>query len=256
METKFRTLKANEIECRIGTISAKGCSLLLYKDARCDMNVLDETVGAMNWKRSHTRDNANCIVSIYDEEKKEWVSKEDTGKESVGEAEKGLASDSFKRACVNWGIGRELYTSPFIWVMPKNKEMGIKIKTTDEKTGEVKEELKEFYINAKGKWETKTRFTVTDINYDENREINLLVIKDNKGHTRFELMPTEEQKERLLKAPVNMATIQQILNLVEVKNADIKNIHKKYGVSEIKDLTMEQGLEAVKILENQDKRGE
>lgn len=256
METKFRTLKANEIECRIGTISAKGCSLLLYKDARCDMNVLDETVGAMNWKRSHVRDNANCIVSIYDDEKQEWVSKEDTGKESAGEAEKGLASDSFKRACVNWGIGRELYTSPFIWIMPNNKEMGIEVKEVDGETGEVTKVKKEFYINSKGKWETKTRFTVTDIGYDENREINLLVIKDNKGHTRFELMPTEEQKERLLKLPINMATIQQILSLVEEKNADVKNIHKKYGVGELKDLTMEQGLEAVKILEKQDKKGE
>ena len=100
---KFRNLRADEIECRIGTISENGLTLLLFKDARCDMNILDETVGPLNWKREHTRDNANCIVSIYDEEKKQWVSKEDTGKESFNEAEKGLASDSFKRACFNWG---------------------------------------------------------------------------------------------------------------------------------------------------------
>lgn len=97
-------------------VKQSGLSLLLYKDARCDMNILDETVGAFNWQRSHTRDNANCIVSIYDEDKKQWVSKEDTGTESNTEKEKGLASDSFKRACFNWGIGRELYTAPFIWV--------------------------------------------------------------------------------------------------------------------------------------------
>ncbi len=76
------------------------------------MDILDETVGVYNWKREHTRDNANCIVSIYDQEKKEWISKEDTGTESNTEKEKGLASDSFKRACVNLGIGRELYTAP------------------------------------------------------------------------------------------------------------------------------------------------
>lgn len=91
-------------------------TLLLYKDARCDMQLLDETVGPLNWKREHTRDNANCIVSIYDESKKEWVSKEDVGTLSNTESTKGLASDSFKRACFNWGIGRELYTAPFIFV--------------------------------------------------------------------------------------------------------------------------------------------
>jgi hypothetical protein len=113
----FRKLKASEIEVRVQSIKeGKGAVLLLYKDARCDMNILDETVGAFNWKRQHTRDNANCIVSIWDEAKEQWISKEDTGTESNTEAAKGLASDSFKRACFNWGIGRELYTSPFIWI--------------------------------------------------------------------------------------------------------------------------------------------
>lgn len=113
---KFRDLTADEIECRVAMVSQKGCSLLLYKDARCDMNILDETVGSKNWQRKHTRDNANCIVSIWDEDKKQWIEKEDTGTESYTEKEKGQASDSFKRACFNWGIGRELYTAPFIWV--------------------------------------------------------------------------------------------------------------------------------------------
>lgn len=119
-ELKFRDLKADEIDVRISQITDKGLSLLLYKDARCDMNILDETVGAFNWKREHTRDNANCIVSIWDNEKSVWVSKEDTGTESNTEKEKGLASDSFKRACFNWGIGRELYTAPFIWINSAN----------------------------------------------------------------------------------------------------------------------------------------
>lgn len=112
----FRDLKADEIECRVAQAKPNGVSLLLYKDARCDQNILDETVGAMNWMRAHTRDNANCIVSIWDEKKQQWISKEDTGTESNTEKEKGLASDSFKRACFNWGIGRELYTAPFVWV--------------------------------------------------------------------------------------------------------------------------------------------
>ena len=116
MELKFRDLKADEIECRVQSVRPNGLILLLYKDARCDMNMLDEAVGPMNWRRNHTRDNANCIVSIWDEKKQQWVSKEDTGTESFTEKEKGIASDSFKRACFNWGIGRELYTAPFTWI--------------------------------------------------------------------------------------------------------------------------------------------
>ncbi len=117
---KFRELRADEIDCRIASVKSTGLSILLYKDARCDQNILDETVGPMNWMRHHSRDNANCVVAIWDEEKKQWVEKEDTGKESNSEAEKGLASDSFKRACFNWGIGRELYTAPFIWFSEKD----------------------------------------------------------------------------------------------------------------------------------------
>ena len=112
----FRDLRADEIECRVAQAKENGVSLLLYKDARCDQNILDETVGPMNWMRHHSRDNANCTVSIWDKDKGQWIGKEDTGTESNTEKEKGLASDSFKRACFNWGIGRELYTAPFIWI--------------------------------------------------------------------------------------------------------------------------------------------
>lgn len=112
----FRDLREDEIEVRVAQAKENGVSLLLYKDARCDQNILDETVGPMNWQRYHGRENANCIVQIWDNEKEQWIGKEDTGTESNTEKEKGLASDSFKRACFNWGIGRELYTSPFIWV--------------------------------------------------------------------------------------------------------------------------------------------
>lgn len=116
MELKFRPLTEDEIEVRVAMAKESGVSLLLYKNSRCDQNILDETVGAMNWQRHHTRENANCVVSIWDPEKSQWIEKEDTGTESNTEKEKGLASDSFKRACFNWGIGRELYTAPFIWI--------------------------------------------------------------------------------------------------------------------------------------------
>ena len=149
----FRTLRADEIDARVGTAKdgGKGVSLLLYKDARCDQNILDETVGPYNWQRSHSRDNANCIVSIWDKEKQQWISKEDTGTESKTEAEKGLASDSFKRACFNWGIGRELYSAPFIWIPGDPQKL---------------------------KYE---KFRVLEIGYDENREINKLAIADKSG---------------------------------------------------------------------------
>lgn len=161
MELKFRNLRADEIECRINQISDKGLTLLLYKDARCDMNILDETVGAMNWSRRHTRDNANCVVSIYDEKKNEWVTKEDTGTESNTEKEKGLASDSFKRACVNWGIGRELYTSPFIYVFAEDKD------------GNKNFNLRK---NNNGKYASNDKFIVEKIIYENGNIIALSII--------------------------------------------------------------------------------
>jgi hypothetical protein len=112
----FRDLKAEEIECRVSTVNDKGCTLLLYKDARVDMNILDETVGAENWQREHYECKGNLFCRVGIKTAEGWVYKSDCGVESNTEAQKGEASDSFKRACFNWGIGRELYTSPFIWV--------------------------------------------------------------------------------------------------------------------------------------------
>lgn len=123
----FRDLTEKEIDCRVSTCNKNGVSLLLYKDARCDMNILDETVGPENWERHHELINGNlfCTVAVnkhFEEPaaEAEWVTKQDVGVESYTEKEKGQASDAFKRACFNWGIGRELYTSPFIWVSAKD----------------------------------------------------------------------------------------------------------------------------------------
>lgn len=115
---KFRQIRADEIECRVATINENGCSLLLYKDARTDQNILDETLGVFGWQRSHQLigDRLYCTVSVKNPETGEWISKQDVGTESYTEKEKGQASDSFKRACFNLGIGRELYTAPFIWI--------------------------------------------------------------------------------------------------------------------------------------------
>ena len=152
----FRTLREDEIDVRVAMVKDNGLSLLLYKDARVDQNILDETVGCMNWQRSHSRENANCTVSIWDETKKMWVSKEDTGTESNTEKEKGLASDSFKRACFNWGIGRELYSAPFIWVSAD------KANITD----------------YKGRKSCNDKFIVEQIIYNDKRDIVALAIKN------------------------------------------------------------------------------
>lgn len=122
MGSLFRALRADEIDVRVATVSTKGVSLLLYKDARVDMNILDEVFGPFGWRRSHQLigDRLYCTVEVWDGEKQQWISKQDVGTESYTEKEKGQASDSFKRACFNIGIGRELYTAPFIWV-PSDK---------------------------------------------------------------------------------------------------------------------------------------
>lgn len=169
----IRTLTAREIECRVAQIKKTGLQLLLYKDARCDMAILDETFGPMNWQRRHTRDNANCVVSIWDPDKSCWIEKEDTGTESNTEAEKGLASDSFKRACVNIGIGRELYTAPFIWIPAASCEIK----------------------DDGGRPKCFDRFEVKEIGYNEHREINRLVIINAKTHNVVFEYGTGKQKE-------------------------------------------------------------
>lgn len=230
---EFRTLKANEIDCRVAQIDKTWLTLLLYKDARADMDVLDETVGCLKWKREHLRDNANCRVSIWNEDIKEWVSKEDTGTESFSEAEKGLASDSFKRACVNWGIGRELYTAPSILITPR-KDIHYKI-TKDGK----QEQVDEFFINAKGKYDTKTRFWVEYIDYTEDREIQNLIIRDQKNNVRYAKL-TNEKEQELSKLDIK---IQKAIN----SDDDLKQeIFNKYKLESYDALTIKQKEEIVK----------
>ena len=204
----FRSLRADEIDVRVQTVTEKGCSLLLYKDARCDMNILDETVGALDWKREHTRDNANCIVSIWDSNKGQWVSKEDTGTESNTEKEKGLASDSFKRACFNWGIGRELYTSPFIWV-----------------TG--------YVTDYKGKMTVKEKFSVKSIEVKEG-VITKLIIVDSKGNIVFKFEDDSEKSKK--EKAIAMIT----KNLKEDDDERLEELLSKYKRHHLGECTEEE----------------
>lgn len=115
----FPPLTKDDIDVRIAHVKeGAGYSLLLYKNARVDMRILDDTVGPMEWQREpfSVDGKMHCRVSIWDAQKSQWISKSDVGTESSTEATKGESSDAFKRACFNWGIGRELYTAPFIWV--------------------------------------------------------------------------------------------------------------------------------------------
>ena len=163
---EIRLLKADEIECRVAAVSEKGLSLLLYKDARVDQRILDETFGMFGWKRSHQSIDGNlyCTVEIRDRETGEWIAKQDVGTTGYAEKEKSQASDSFKRACFNWGIGRELYSAPFIWI-PASK---VQIQKKDNK----------FYCNE--------NFHVLSIIYDESREIAGLQIASGRGGILFE----------------------------------------------------------------------
>lgn len=139
----FRDLRADEIDCRVARCTEKGAQLLLYKDARADMIILDEQVGTENWQREHYECKGNLFCRVGIRCGNEWVWKADCGAESNTEKEKGEASDSFKRACTNWGIGRELYTSPFIWIKADDAD------------------LEQVSVAGKQTWRSKARFTVS-----------------------------------------------------------------------------------------------
>ena len=223
----FRYLTADEIECRVSTVSEKGCSLLLYKDARCDMNILDETFGPMNWRRSHTRDNANCIVSIWDDEKQQWIDKEDTGTESFTEKEKGLASDSFKRACFNWGIGRELYTAPFIWIPAKDANVQQK----------------------NGKWTTYEKFSVTKMDIVDGKIVALNIASDKTGKIVYSFgytrnVANEEDAEQEQKP-----NIEALKSLLDKNGIRMETVFELYKIKSEEEITASKYANIIKNLD-------
>lgn len=159
-EIAFRSLDASDVEVRVAQASEKGCSLLLYKDARCDMRILDEAVGAQAWSCKYERIGDTLFCSVGIQSDGEWVWKQDCGIPSNMESEKGEASDAFKRACFKWGIGRELYTAPFIWV-PK--------------------ELCNIGKNRNGKSACYDRFRVIDMAVADGAISSLEIMNDTTG---------------------------------------------------------------------------
>lgn len=227
----IRLLTADEIECRVGTISEKGLSLLLYKDARADMKILDEVFGPLNWQRTHLLVGGNlyCCVDIYDEQKQQWISKMDVGTESYTEKEKGQASDSFKRACVSVGIGRELYTAPFIWVSAGK----CNIQPKDNR-----------YI-------TYDKFRVKDIEYNDNREITGLTILNQDGKVVYSLNPAKGQttnteaettSPETQKPPVQTVPtaeqMKQMTTELERTGVALDTVLSRYQISSVEEMTL------------------
>ncbi|MDW5300724.1 MAG: hypothetical protein SA378_11420 [Sedimentibacter sp.] len=254
----FRGLRPDEIEVRVGSVSAKGASLLLYKDARCDMNILDEVYGPEGWQRKHEVINNNlyCGIGIWNKDIEQWVWKWDCGTESFTEKEKGEASDAFKRAAFNIGIGRELYTGGFIFANCPTKA----------------KQPKGFELDNPYQF---SGAKVTDIQYKETenkREIIGLVIKDSKGVQLFAkygqvggkpatnapqasnpVIPEEPPIEDIeaLKTKV-IDRIQLAALEAEVKRTGVKTIQicKEYRVTALRELKLEQWTELMKRLQN------
>ncbi len=230
MSISIRTLRADEIEVRVQstkeTQKGVGAIMLLYKDARCDMRILDETFGVTGWQRTHELINGNlfCNIEIWDDEKKCWIRKQDVGTQSNTEKEKGQASDSFKRAGVNIGIGRELYTSPFIWV---------NLNADD-------------YSKKNDKVNVSQNFSVSHVGYNDNREIIELSIVDKNGVVRFTYKdkaekPTDKEKKDqadIGNKKIDNAKLKLIQNLIDKTGTDTEKLCQHYKIKSLQDMTV------------------
>lgn len=209
----FRELRADEIQVRVAMAKPNGVSLLLYKDARCDMNILNETVGKWNWQRKHYECKGNLFCSVGIRHGDEWTWKDDCGAESYTEKEKGESSDSFKRACFNWGLGIALYSAPFIWV--KSDDCNI---TT----------------GANGKSTCNDHFIVKHIAY-ENGVITQLCIYDEKtkkdcfkfGYASVQAAPKGQLKK----------DVERLTQLAQSKGVAINKLCHKYNVISLAELS-------------------
>lgn len=218
MNIKIRLLRAEEIECRAGVVNEKGMSILLFKDARVDQKILDEVFTPFGWKRSHQvlEGNLYCTVEIWDTEKQQWIAKQDVGTMSYSEKEKGQASDSFKRACFNWGIGRELYTAPFIWI-PAEKAK----------------------IKQKGdKWYSEERFHVQEISYSTERIIERICIVNGAGQVVYQW----SRKGTGEMASTAGKTARNAKNMQKAGSGEAENTHRRVGADSSQISALEQEL--------------
>ena len=242
-QINFRPLTANEIECRVGNVaqSGSGFFLLLYKNARVDQTILDETFGAFNWQSKYyqVKNTMVCSVGVYNENRKEWIWKDNGGDDDYqAEQVKAELSDAFKRACFNWGIGRELYYSPKIW------------------------------INATSDNTTKARYSVKVIEYDQNKRITRLVIindktkevvflygKDTKNAETADLTPKNDTpKVDEPKGSVDKNDLKTIQAYVAAFKSETSRqkfydyLDRNYGTLNPETLTLSQGKQVLKLL--------
>lgn len=242
---KFRELKADEIECRIAQVKPKGISLLLYKTARTDANLLDETVGPENWENDFKVVDGVLYggIGIYIEDKDRWVWKWDAGTESNTEAEKGRASDAFKRAGFKWGIGRELYTAPFIWIPAE------RCKIQDGKCYE--------------------KFEVKEIQYVNDEIASLTIVNQQKEvvYTMNGKLPSKPsaspkktvEAEKQNKAPIKITEVKMATEddkayiAANATEDQLRMIMDAYHLKSFEDLTDEQAQKCKKALDK--KRG-
>ena len=242
-QISFRPLTANEIECRVGNVaqSGSGFFLLLYKNARVDQTILDETFGAWNWQSKYyqVKNTMVCSVGVYNEKRNEWIWKDNGGDDDYqAEQVKAELSDAFKRACFNWGIGRELYYSPKIWV------------------------------NATNDNTTKARYSVKVIEYDQNKRITRLVIindktkevvflygKEDKVAQKGENTPkTSDASANEPKGSIDkndLKTIQAYIaafSREESRTNFYSWLDKTFGTMNPETLTLSQGKQVLKVL--------
>ena len=229
--TEIRLLRADEIECRVGTINERGLSLLLYKDARVDQKILDEAFGMYGWERTHQSIEGNlyCTVRIWDSEKSQWIEKQDVGTTSYTEKEKGQASDAFKRACVNVGIGRELYTAPFIWI-PSSKA---NIQKRD------------------NRYTTSERFQVREISYHEMREIAAITIVNDRGVVVYEYQEKKNSsKNQNTTNRITELQKKELENELKRTGVDIEKVLRRYELKKLDEMTPDIYERAIHGLKN------
>lgn len=240
-------LKASDIEVKIKQVGQKGAVALLYKTARVDMAILDEVFGAMNWQVDYKeiKGNLYCGIGIRENDKAEYVWKWDCGTESredgEGNEKKGEASDAFKRAGFKWGIGRELYSSPFIF---------IKLPTVEKKDG--KYELENKFA----------KFYCVQIECDENRKISTVVIADNNGDAVYSYGTCKKPKKTKTEDdPMYPKPQEQYQDNIEILNdiyfygqeagkteEDIQKWVKIKFKKDIKDITADEANELISAL--------
>lgn len=220
-------LKPEEISCRVQTLREDGLSLLLYITSRAGQEKLDKKFGLGLWSDSYEMvgDNLFCTITVWNKEIGQWVSRSDVGTASYTAKEKGRASDAFKRACVKWGIARELYSAPFIWIPAKNCNIVVK---------------------QDNKLAVKDNFKVNFIDYTQAGKINEIEIVNQNGDIVFKEYPDEKigiakqkaMKELMKKANVTEDQIKKHFRLDDLENINttifVKIMNKLNKTIEVK----------------------